>query len=47
MLANGIHYRTIWEDPENQEFINIIDQRYLPHKFVIVKLTSVEEIAKQ
>ena len=42
MNINGKHYRTIWPAPQDQNTINIIDQRHLPHKFVIEELTSVQ-----
>lgn len=41
MKINGKHFRTIWVAPENPNIICIIDQRHLPHKFVIEKLTNV------
>ena len=43
MKVNGIHYRTIWPKQDNQHIIEIIDQRYLPHKFVIEELASVDD----
>lgn len=43
MNVNGKHYRTIWMD--NDKTIQIIDQRKLPHEFVIEDLHSVEETA--
>ena len=43
MLINNKHYRTIWPKPENEKIIQIIDQRFLPHKFVIEDLSSVED----
>jgi len=39
MNINKKHYRTIWPDPENNETIMIIDQRQLPHQFVIEPLS--------
>ncbi len=41
----GIHYRTIWLQEDDAEAISIIDQRHLPHKFVIEHLHSVVEVA--
>ena len=41
MKVNGKHFRTIWVDSEDPNIICIIDQRHLPHKFVIEKLTNV------
>ena len=42
MKVNGKHYRTIW--PKDEKTIQIIDQRYLPHKFVIENLKSVDDV---
>ncbi len=42
MNINGKHYRTIWPAPQNRDIICIIDQRRLPHKFVIEELTSLQ-----
>jgi methylthioribose-1-phosphate isomerase len=43
MLVNGKQYRTIWLD-EGDEKIRIIDQRYLPHQFIIEDLLNVEDV---
>lgn len=43
MNINGHHYRTIWPDPENKQHICIIDQRQLPHHFVIETLTCLND----
>ncbi len=43
MKINDTHYRTIWPDPKNHKNICIIDQRHLPHKFIIETLTTVEQ----
>ncbi len=45
MNVNGTHFRTIWPRKENPRVIEIIDQRYLPHRFIIETLQSVEEFA--
>ena len=45
MKVNGIHYRTIWEKVDDPRTIQIIDQRFLPHRFVIEDLKSVEQAA--
>jgi methylthioribose-1-phosphate isomerase len=44
MKVNGRHYRTIWPDPQNPKHICIIDQRQLPHKFVIETLTREDQV---
>jgi methylthioribose-1-phosphate isomerase len=43
MKVNGQHYRTIWPDPERPTTIWIIDQRQLPHRFVLERLTNLDE----
>lgn len=43
MNINGQHYRTIWL--YNETTVKIIDQRHLPHRFVIEDLTHVDEAA--
>ncbi|NET11356.1 MAG: S-methyl-5-thioribose-1-phosphate isomerase, partial [Symploca sp. SIO2B6] len=45
MKVNGTHYRTIWLDNTAPDVVKVIDQRYLPHKFVIESLTTVDEVA--
>jgi len=46
MYVNGQPFRTIWEkDPDDPQTIQIIDQRFLPHQFVIEDLSRVEDIA--
>ncbi|MBV6646318.1 MAG: S-methyl-5-thioribose-1-phosphate isomerase [Cyclobacteriaceae bacterium] len=46
MLVQGQRYRTIWEHPEDAQIIQIIDQRPLPHQFVIEEVRSVNQMAK-
>jgi methylthioribose-1-phosphate isomerase len=43
MKVNGIHYRTIWPRKDNPQTIEIIDQRYLPHRFIIEELKTVDD----
>jgi methylthioribose-1-phosphate isomerase len=43
MKVNGKNYKTIWINKENQKVIKIIDQRFLPHKFIIENLTSLND----
>jgi len=45
MKINGKSYRTIWISPEDQKIVQTIDQRYLPHKFVVEALHNVEDVA--
>ena len=45
MNVNGQHYRTIWPDNSDRRVIRLIDQRFLPHRFVIEEVRSVIEMA--
>ncbi|HHM20829.1 MAG TPA: S-methyl-5-thioribose-1-phosphate isomerase [Bacteroidetes bacterium] len=45
MKINGKHYRTIWPHSDDPACIRIIDQRWLPHRFVVEDLRSVEDMA--
>ncbi|NND34359.1 MAG: S-methyl-5-thioribose-1-phosphate isomerase [Saprospiraceae bacterium] len=45
MKVGSNHYRTIWIDANNPEFIKLIDQRHLPHKFVVESVSSVQQMA--
>ena len=45
MKVEGKHYRTIWLK-ENSKAISIIDQRFLPHQFVIEDLYSVKDVVQ-
>ncbi|MCA9896191.1 MAG: S-methyl-5-thioribose-1-phosphate isomerase, partial [Anaerolineae bacterium] len=45
MNVAGKHYRTIWLKDGAPEVVQIIDQRLLPHKFHIVDLQTVDEVA--
>ena len=46
MKINGQHYRTIWQHPADPACIQIIDQRWLPHQFVIEDLRTLEDAAR-
>lgn len=43
MNINNKHHRTIWPAPENDEIVMIIDQRQLPHNFVIESLCTLDD----
>ncbi len=43
MNVNGRHFRTIWTPGEG--IVRIIDQRFLPHRFVEEDLTTTEDVA--
>lgn len=45
MNVQGKSYRTIWLHPDNNQVIQIIDQRSLPHEFVVEDIASVNEMA--
>ena len=45
MNIKGKAFRTIWVKPGNDKVIQIIDQRYLPHQFIIEELETVDEMA--
>src|ERR1700753_4184572 len=44
MKVDGKHYRSIWLDADGWT-VTAIDQRLLPHEFVIAKITNCEEAA--
>src|SRR6266576_1898418 len=39
------HFRTIWRKPDDERAVQLIDQRFLPHDFVIEEVRSVEQMA--
>ncbi len=43
MNIQGKHYRTIWLHPDDHRVVQIIDQRHLPHRFVIEDLETLED----
>ena len=45
MNVRGRHYRTIWPKPGDERVIQLIDQRSLPHRFVIEEVRTVAEMA--
>lgn len=46
MKVYGEHYRTVWLDPTDPTVVKIIDQRFLPFKFVIEDLRTVTQVAE-
>src|SRR5437867_4064048 len=44
MKVGGKHFRTIWRKPDDQRVVQLIDQRFLPHDFVIEEVRSVEQM---
>jgi methylthioribose-1-phosphate isomerase len=45
MNVKGRHFRTIWKDEGEKSCVRIIDQRKLPHRFVIEELATVAQVA--
>jgi methylthioribose-1-phosphate isomerase len=43
--VRGQHYRTIWPQEGHERVIQLIDQRFLPHQFVIEEVRTVAEMA--
>ncbi|MGC1320949.1 MAG: S-methyl-5-thioribose-1-phosphate isomerase [Candidatus Udaeobacter sp.] len=43
--VGGKHFRTIWRKPDDERSVQLIDQRFLPHDFVIEEVRSVEQMA--
>jgi len=44
MRVAGTPHRTIWPSAADRAVVKIIDQRYLPHRFVIEELRTVAEV---
>src|SRR5947209_10149431 len=43
--VGGQHFRTIWLKPDDECVVELIDQRFLPHRFVIEEVRTVEQMA--
>jgi methylthioribose-1-phosphate isomerase len=43
--VGGKHFRTIWLKPDDDCVVQVIDQRFLPHDFVIEEIRTVEQMA--
>jgi methylthioribose-1-phosphate isomerase len=46
MKVGGVPFRTIWVSPDDPSTVETIDQRFLPHRFVVEELRSVEDVAR-
>ena len=46
MKVGGKHYRTIWLQEDDHTKVNIIDQRNLPHEFVIETISTAAQMAQ-
>ncbi len=44
MKVQGKKYRTIWLDQKDDQLIKIIDQRYLPHEFMIKEIRNLNDM---
>jgi methylthioribose-1-phosphate isomerase len=44
MLVQGKQFRTIWLKDGDDSVVQIIDQRFLPHQFIIEELNSVDQV---
>src|SRR5205809_445613 len=45
MKVGGQHFRTIWLKTEDDCVVELIDQGFLPHRFVIEEVSTVEQMA--
>src|SRR2546421_8371514 len=45
MKVGAKHFRTIWRKPDDERAVQLIDQRFLPHDFVIEEVKTVEQMA--
>ena len=46
-MANGEDFRTIWQKPGDPQVVQIIDQRLLPHEFVVADLRNWQDGARE
>ena len=46
MRVGNKHYRTIWLKEDDDKVVQIIDQRPLPHKFIIEDIANSDQMAK-
>ncbi len=44
MKVGGQHFRTIWLKAADECVVQLIDQRFLPHRFVIEEVSTVEQM---
>ncbi|MFN2476435.1 MAG: S-methyl-5-thioribose-1-phosphate isomerase [Chthoniobacterales bacterium] len=44
MNVAGQHFRTIWLKPDDERVVQVIDQRFLPHQFVVENITNVGQM---
>jgi methylthioribose-1-phosphate isomerase len=46
MKVDGKYYRTIWVKPADPAVIQVIDQRRLPHEFIVLDLKTVDDFRR-
>lgn len=46
MKVNGVPHRTIWPAEEDSTIVRIIDQRHLPHRFVVEELKNLDDFCR-
>lgn len=44
MKVDGQHFRTIWLKDGDECFVQLIDQRFLPHRFVVENVRTLEQM---
>ncbi|MBU0993756.1 MAG: S-methyl-5-thioribose-1-phosphate isomerase [Proteobacteria bacterium] len=44
MKVDGKHIRPIWLNAEDDTIVNVIDQRALPHKFIVADLKTLNDV---
>ena len=44
MRVKGQNFRTIWQKEDDKEIIQIIDQRLLPHEFLVIDLITFTDV---
>ena len=45
MKVGDEHFRTIWLKPSDEQAVQLIDQRFLPHRFVVEEIQTVAQMA--
>src|SRR5256885_16786856 len=45
MKVGGRYFRTIWVKPDDEGVVQLIDQRFLPYRFMIEEVRTVAEMA--
>ncbi len=44
MKVDGKNIRPIWLNPDDETIVNVIDQRMLPHEFIVADLKTLDEV---